>query len=126
LERDSLCLGLSSGWLCRAACVAAVAEVAILVRFLGDFDIEILDSVSGAFTAALPKPHLGARAGGAGSQCALGAREVPSVPLESQPIASPFCSVFTANVDMWSHDKLSFRTLSEQNTNWTGVVRLRR
>jgi hypothetical protein len=55
--------------------VAAVAEVAATVRFFADFDIGILHSVCDGCAAAPPKPHLGAGAGGAGSQSAPGARD---------------------------------------------------
>jgi hypothetical protein len=43
-------------------------------RFFADFDIEILRSVYRGVRAALPKPHHGHRAGGAGSRSAVGVR----------------------------------------------------
>src|ERR1700677_2398859 len=75
LEPDFRCSGLRSFWLCVAVFVAAMTAVVATVRFLADFDIGILHSVSGGCGAAPPKPHLGAGAGGAGSQSAAGARD---------------------------------------------------
>src|SRR5271169_2406245 len=43
-------------------------------RFVADFDIEILHSVHCGVAPPPPKPHLGYRAGGAGSLSAIGAR----------------------------------------------------
>jgi predicted phage terminase large subunit-like protein len=65
---------LGSGSLRRDDFVVGTAAGADAVgRFFADFDIEILRSASRR-RAAPPKPHLGDRAGGAGSHGALGAR----------------------------------------------------
>jgi hypothetical protein len=50
--------------------MAALTVDATRVCFFADFDIEILHSVVRRPAAAPPKPHLGPRAGGAGSQSA--------------------------------------------------------
>jgi CheY-like chemotaxis protein len=67
-------LRLGSPALCRDDfAVGTAAGADAIGRFFADFDIEILRSVSRR-RAALPKPHLGDGAGGAGSRGALGAR----------------------------------------------------
>jgi hypothetical protein len=73
-EPRSALFGSGSSALCRDDFVVGTAAGADAVgRFFADFDIEILRSVSRRH-AAPPKPHLGDRAGGAGSRGALGAR----------------------------------------------------
>src|ERR1700722_12344611 len=75
MRLDLPCSGLRSFWLCVAVFVAAITAVVAAVRFLADFNIEILHSVSCGSGAAPPKPHRGGGTGGAGSQSALGARD---------------------------------------------------
>ena len=53
------------------------------------FDIEILRSVQ-RHRAAPPKPHVGDKAGGAGSLERVSSPECLTLPLQSQPNASPF------------------------------------
>src|SRR6202035_2169805 len=73
-EPRSALLGSGSPALCRDDFVVGTTAGADAIgRFFADFDIEILRSVSRR-RAALPKPHLGDGAGGAGSRGALGAR----------------------------------------------------
>jgi len=73
-ESRSALLGSGSPALCRDDFVVGTASGADAIgRFFADFDIEIHGSVSRR-RAALPKPHLGDGAGGAGSRGALGAR----------------------------------------------------
>src|ERR1700681_3647643 len=73
-ESRSALLGSESPALCRDDFVVGTAAGADAIgRFFADFDIEILRSVSRR-RAALPKPHLGDGAGGAGSRGAFGAR----------------------------------------------------
>jgi hypothetical protein len=79
----------AAGGCCEGVAVVAVDNAAD--RFFADFDIEILHSVE-RHRAALPKPHLGHQAGGAGSRSAITRPELtlPTLPLQSRPNASPF------------------------------------
>src|ERR1700751_5999409 len=71
---DAPLFGSGSPALCRDDFVVGTAAGADAVgRFFADFYLEILRSVSRR-RAALPKPHFGNGAGGAGSRGALGAR----------------------------------------------------
>ena len=61
-------------------------------------------AASARLSAALPKPHRGDGAGGAGSRSALGARKLTTVPLQSARIASLFSTCRCAR-DVSSQDQ---------------------
>src|ERR1700722_4223810 len=91
LEPDFPCSGLRSFWLSCAAFAAVVAEVDAAVRFLTDFDIEISIRQGGGPppppTEAPPRRE--SRRGGITAR--FRRPGLTAVPLELQPIATPFC-----------------------------------
>src|SRR5437763_1454740 len=84
------------------AFAAVPAAYGATERFLTDFDIKILRSVHGGVAPPPPKPHLGHQAGGAGSQSALGTRELTTVPLCWRSNASPFWITLLLSSGHWS------------------------
>src|ERR1700733_14462963 len=118
LEPDFPCSGLRSFWLSLAVFLAAMTAVVATVRFLTDFDIGILHSISGGSPAAPPKPHLGARAGGAGSQSERSGR--PGLTVSTARIAAD-CQSFLQGtlqgMQTWSHGPSRCDT-PEQEHQW--------
>src|SRR5260370_17914855 len=77
-------------------------------------------SVRFAAAPAPPKPRHGDRAGGAGARSALGARKLPTVPLQSERIASPFSTLSLRGSATFD------RSIKADGTTAAVLVRVRR